>query len=390
MRGIFFVSLLVFSTGCSGVSELNDTEIMTGAEQTERYLYMLKDKEIALVANQSSLIGRTHLVDTLLASGIRIKKIFSPEHGFRGNSEAGAGIQDGKDETTGIRIISLYGQSRKPPLSELEDIDLVLFDLQDVGTRFYTYISTLHYVMEACAEKGKTLIILDRPNPNGDYIDGPVLEDGFRSFVGMHEIPVLHGMTIGEYANMINGEGWLEGGIKCTLSVIACRNYDHGMKYSLPVPPSPNLPDYQAVRLYPSLCFFEGTVVSIGRGTDFPFQVYGHPDFDSTGFSFIPESRPGFSLHPKCEGIKCNGFDLREYPADPGQLSKLNLKWLISAYTDYPDKENFFIPYFDLLSGTDRLKEQITTGWTEEEIRGSWQDGIQKFREKRKKYLIYR
>ena len=389
MQGILFILFFVLSSQCSFPPHTDSNEIKSGAEQTDLYFNDLRAKKVALLGNQSSLVKGTHLLDSLISSGIKLEKIFSPEHGFRGSFEDGALIDNNRDEKTGLQIISLYGKNRKPSPSDLMDLDIILFDLQDVGTRFYTYISTLHYVMEACAESGIQLIILDRPNPNGDYIDGPVLEETYRSFVGMHPIPVLHGMTLGEYAQMINGEGWLKEGIKCRLEVIPCENYRHDMAYKPPVNPSPNLPDYQSVRLYPSLCFFEGTAISIGRGTDFPFQVFGHPEFPSTGFIFTPESRPGFSTNPKLKGQACNAYDLRSFPADPGQLTALNLQWLITAYNSFPQKDKFFTSYFELLAGTDKLRKQIMDGTSEEEIKESWQPGLKNFRQIRNKYLIY-
>jgi uncharacterized protein YbbC (DUF1343 family) len=389
MQKFLFFFLFILMISCAFAEKENTGQIITGSECTELYLPGLTDKNVAVMANQSSLIYDSHLVDSLLSLGVNIVRIFSPEHGFRGNEEAGAAIEDGIDSKTQIHISSLYGKNKKPEDEDLRGVDIILFDLQDVGTRFYTYISSLHYLMEACAENDIELIILDRPNPNGDYIDGPVLEKDFSSFVGMHPVPVVHGMTIGEYAKMINGEAWLKDGMQSRLKVIACKNYSRKMIYKPAINPSPNLPDYQAIRLYPSLCFFEGTAISIGRGTDFPFKVYGHSDFAPTGFSFIPECRPGFAVNPKLEGQECYGYDLREYPVNPDQMSSLNMEWLISAYANFQDKEEFFISYFELLAGTDKLRNQIESGWSEDEIRESWQVGLDRFKKIREKYLIY-
>ncbi len=344
------------------------------------------------MANQTSMIGNTHLVDSLSAIGshlIRIWKVFSPEHGFRGQAEYGELVDDERDARTGLPVISLYGRNRKPSAGDLEDIDLILFDIQDVGVRFYTYISTLYYVMQACAEQDKELLVLDRPNPNGFYVDGPLLEPEYSSFVGMHEVPVVYGMTIGEYAQMINGEGWLGGGLTCRLRVIPCENYTHHSRYALPVPPSPNLPNMNAIYLYPSTCFFEGTVISEGRGTDAPFEVFGHPELEGMDFTFTPLSRPGVATNPKHEGKLCYGMDLRYLRDSAERTSGLNLSWLILAYRNFPDPENFFLPYFELLAGTADLRQQIMEGLSEEQIRASWQEDLEAFRQVRSKYLIY-
>lgn len=387
-RNLIFSSLILLSS-CLYSSEEAQSGIICGADRTEQYFDLLRAKKFALVANQSSLISNVHLVDSLISSGIRPVKIFTPEHGFRGNTDAGELIDDSIDPLTSIPIISLYGSYKQPTPEEMQALDLIVFDLQDVGTRFYTYISTLHYVMEACAENGVELMILDRPNPNGDYIDGSVLEEEYSSFVGMHPIPVLHSMTIGEYAKMILGEKWLKEKKEFKLTVIACKNYSHSDKYVPPVKPSPNLPNYQAIRLYPSLCFFEGTKISIGRGTDFPFQVYGHPQFDTTLFSYTPESRPGAALNPKLLGIHCGGVDLREENVDPGNISSLNLNWILDAYKSFDKKEDFFTNYFELLAGTNKLRLQIESGLSEKEIRESWKQGLDEFKLIREKYLIY-
>jgi uncharacterized protein YbbC (DUF1343 family) len=363
--------------------------ILCGADHTGSYLERIRDRNVSIVANPTSRIGKVHLVDTLLRAGVRVTRVFAPEHGFRGEEEAGGIIQGGVDALTGLQVVSLYGNHKKPSKEDLTGTDVVIFDIQDVGVRFYTYISTLHLVMEACAESGVPMLLLDRPNPNGYFIDGPVLDTIYRSFVGMHPVPVVHGMTIGEYARMINGEKWLAGGVQCDLTVIPCAGYDHRTEYILPVKPSPNLPGQISVYLYPSLCFFEGTVVSIGRGTDFPFQVYGHPDLTGD-FTFTPRSIPGVSLHPPHENQLCHGRDLRrtgipELAQNPG----LYLGWLIDAWRQMGKADGFFIDYFDKLTGTDQLRIQIQAGMTEEEIRSEWQPGLDKYLEMRSKYLLY-
>jgi uncharacterized protein YbbC (DUF1343 family) len=361
-----------------------------GSFRIELYRSMIEGKSVAVVANQTSLINQTHLVDSLVDIGIKIKVIFAPEHGFRDLADAGASIEDSKDVKTGISIISLYGKHLKPAPDDLAGIDVVLFDIQDVGTRFYTYISTLHYILEACAENNVKCIILDRPNPNGFYFDGNILDTVYRSFVGMDPVPVVHGMTVGEYAEMANGEGWLKRGIKCDLTVIKCKNYTHKTLYELPVKPSPNLPNQTSVYLYPSICFFEGTNVSLGRGTTFPFQVYGSPKLPDKGFSFTPESVPG-ARNPQFLGIKCFGTDLRNAVKDKLVPSPaLNLEWIINAYNDYPEKDKFFKSYFDVLAGGPVLREQIQKGMTAQQIRATWKDGLVKYGKIRKKYLLYK
>jgi len=366
------------------------SQVRTGAERTELYYPMLKGKQIGLVANQASVAGTMNIVDALVREQFHINRIFSPEHGFRMSGEAGQVIGNGIDTATGIQVKSLYGAAKKPSSGDMDSLDLILFDIQDVGVRFYTYISTLSYVMEACAESRIPLILLDRPNPNGFYIDGPVLEKEFSSFVGMHEVPVVYGMTIGEYARMINGEGWLKNKLNCDLRVIPVENYTHQTRCVLPVKPSPNLPDMIAINLYPSLCFFEGTKISIGRGTMFPFQVYGHPDLEYGTFSFVPESTPGVSLHPPLEGELCRGEDLRRHYSDnPGDSGQIILKWIIKAYQVWHDKDVFFTDYFDKLAGNTTLRQQIINGITEEKIRQSWQPGIEKFKKIRENYLLY-
>lgn len=368
---------------------LNLSAVRCGADRTEAYMDLIRGKSCGVVANPTSRIGPAHLVDTLLHSGVRVVRVFAPEHGFRGEEEAGATIRDGLDPVTGISVVSLYGNHKKPTPAELAGLELVIFDIQDVGVRFYTYISTLHLVMEACAAEGKPLLLLDRPNPNGFYIDGPVLDTAFRSFVGMHPVPVVHGMTIGEYARMINGERWLENGIHCDLIVISCTGYDHRTEYILPVKPSPNLPNQVSVYLYPSLCFFEGSVISIGRGTDFPFQVFGNPSMTGD-FSFTPKSLPGISLHPMHENKICFGRDLRESGIrELAQNPGLNLEWIIDAWQRMGKSTGFFTGYFDTLAGTDQLRIQIQQGLSSGEIRSGWQAGLQKYQGMRLKYLLY-
>ena len=384
---IFIVLLL---QGLAANCHRAEPPAVPGAERMDLYLPAVSDKNIALVANHTSLVGDRHLVDTLLASGIekqQILRVFAPEHGFRGDHSAGTQVEDGLDPLTGIPIVSLYGSNKKPDAGQMQGIDLMVFDLQDVGTRFYTYISTLHYVMEACAENGVPLLLLDRPNPNG-YVDGPLLEPEFTSFVGMHPIPVVYGLTMGELGGMINGEGWLRNGIQCELEVIPCDNYYHGKRCPLPVSPSPNLNSDRAVLLYPSTCFFEGTVISEGRGTDLPFQVYGHPELPGD-FSFVPVGIPGVAEHPKFRGVTCYGRDLSSFkPA--GGWNRVYLQWLLEAYRNYPRKQEFFTSYFEKLAGTTSLRKQIEAGWDEDQIRESWQSDIESYKNIRQKYLIYR
>jgi uncharacterized protein YbbC (DUF1343 family) len=358
---------------------------ITVGAQNRDLLYYLRNKKIGVVANASSIVGDDlHLVDYLIRSKFSVQKIFAPEHGFRGTADAGEHVVDGKDSKTGLPIISLYGDNKKPKPEQLAGIDVVVFDLQDVGARFYTYISSLHYIMEACAENKIPLIVLDRPNPNIGIIDGPILEKEFTSFIGMHQVPILHGMTIGEYAKMINGEKWLKNGVQCQLNVIPCLGYTRNMPYSLPVKPSPNLPNDQAINLYASLCLFEGTNVSSGRGTEKQFQIYGSPHLPNTGFSFTPMPNFG-SKDPMNKGLLCYGEDLSQAP----KVNRLELKWLIKAYASTSDKTKFFIPFFTKLAGTKKLQQQIEAGVPESEIRKSWEKGLADFKEMRKKYLIY-
>lgn len=366
-------------------------EIILGANRTEEYLPLLKDKKVGIMGNQTSIMkneqgGFTHVVDSLLALKVNLVQGFAPEHGFRGTADAGEKVEDGKDAQTGLSVISLYGSNKKPKAAHLKDLDVLIFDLQDVGTRFYTYISSLHYVMEACAENDVQLIVFDRPNPNGSYIDGPILDAEYKSFVGMHPIPTVHGLTMGEYAKMINAEKWLKNGVQCDLEVIAMQNYNHNKTYDLPVKPSPNLPNAQAINLYPSLCFFEGTNVNAGRGTDKQFQVFGSPFLAENYFDYqyTPKSMDG-AKNPKHLNKKCFGKDLSEHE----RIEKINLVWLIEAYNNTDKKDEFFNAFFTKLAGTKKLQQQIEEGKSAEEIRAGWQEGLEKFKTKRDQYLIY-
>ena len=371
---------------------ISQNKVIVGAERPELYLSTILENRVGVVANQTSRVKKEHLVDVLLNEGVNVIKVFSPEHGFRGKSDAGEKVKDEIDLHTGLPIYSLYGKSKRKPSKEiLKDIDIIVFDLQDVGVRFYTYISTLHYVMEACAENNVQLIVLDRPNPNGFYVDGPILDLKFRSFVGMHPVPVVHGMTIGEYANMINGEKWLNNMIQCSLEIIPCLNYNHNTRYVLPIPPSPNLPNMRSVYLYPSLCFFEGTNISIGRGTSFPFQVFGAPYFTNKEFSFTPKATFG-AKNPKYKSITCYGSDLRNISLDTlKKTKKLNLNWLVNSYKISEDSEDFFNKnnFFQLLSGTDKLMNLIKGGANSKHIYETYQKELNEFKTIRKKYLLY-
>lgn len=356
------------------------------------YLPLIEGKKVALCGNHTSMVGETHLVDTLLARGINVVRLFSPEHGFRGDAEAGATIQSGKDSKTGLPIVSLYGKNKKPLPEQLAGIDVILFDIQDVGCRFYTYISTLHYVMEAAAECHIPVIILDRPNPNGYFVDGPVLNKEFSSFIGMHRVPVVHGMTIGEYGSMLNGEKWLANGVQCDLTVMAMRGYTHSTRYSLPVAPSPNLQSDEAVYLYPSLCLFEGTFISVGRGTDKPFQVYGHPDLKAGDFYFTPQPIKGVSENPLQKGLRCRGVDLTESARTMlDSANSFTLRYIMDAFRNFPDKDGFFSRnnFFSKLAGNNELQKQIMSGMTEDEIRATWKPALSEFKILRKKYLLY-
>ena len=376
IKHLFFLLVMLATFGC------NTQKLTLGVERTEIYFPLLKGKSVGVIGNQTSMISDTHLIDSLLSLEIDVVKVFSPEHGFRGIEEAGANISNEVDSKTDLTIVSLYGRNKKPTLKELTDIEILVFDIQDVGARFYTYISTLHYVMEAAAENNIPLIILDRPNPNGHYVDGPILDTDFRSFVGMHPIPIVHGMTIGEYAKMINGEHWIS--TVCNLTIVEMEYYTHNMHYDLPIKPSPNLPNSRSVNLYPSLCLFEGTTVSIGRGTDYPFQHFGAPYLNSE-YSFTPKSGEG-SKYPKNENKICYGTDLRFQEI---YLATLNLNWLISSYNNCPNKEKFFNPFFDKLAGNNVLRKQIIEGKNAQEIKATWQNNLLDFKRLRMKYLLY-
>lgn len=378
------IRLLSFTLLLTIFTQVNGQNIKPGAYQINDYISITKNKRVAVVANQSSELNGVSLVDTLISLDQNIVKIFSPEHGFRGKADAGEKIKDEIDEKTGLKVISLYGNNKKPKKEQLEGIDIMLFDLQDVGVRFYTYISTLHYIMEACAENDIPVIVLDRPNPNSHYVDGPVLEKEYKSFVGMHPVPIVYGMTIGEYGQMINGEQWLKDKIHCDLRVIKIKNYNHSMEYDLPLRPSPNLPNAKSINLYPSLCFFEGTPASAGRGTEKQFQIFGAPEFTNMNYTFTPKPNFG-SKSPKFNGIKCFGEDLSEIK----NLNSINLEWLIKAYQAYPDKEKFFNGFFTKLAGTKKLQEQIEDGCTSEEISESWIEDLEEFNKIRAKYLLY-
>ena len=404
---VFSISLLImfFLGSCSNQAPIAKSNIKVKSEQKEPlktgaavFFEKMKTNKgsdfrkmrFATVVNQTSRVDDKHLIDSLLAIDLDIQLIFAPEHGFRGIADAGEKITNGKDVKTGLPIISLYGKNKKPTAEMLKGIDAVIFDIQDVGARFYTYISTMFYVMQACAENDVLFLILDRPNPNGHYVDGPVLESGFESFVGVHKIPVVHGMTIGEYAQMINGEGWLSPQPPVEMKVFSCENYDHKTSYELPIKPSPNLPNAASIQYYPSLCFFEGTVVSVGRGTDIPFQIYGHPKLNSDEFHFKPEPKSG-AKYPKLQGEECRGYDLKK-SLSKWPTNQLNLQPLISAYRELKDLETPFFNknlFFDKLAGTDKLRKQIIGGLSEEQIRKTWSEGLEAFKKTRSKYLLY-
>jgi len=383
MIRIWVIAVFLLSTSCS--AQINKEKLAVGAEQLDQLLPKLANKSVGLVVNNTALVGKTHLVDTLVTLGVNVKKIFGPEHGFRGDAADGEHVTDAVDAKTGVPAVSLYGKNSKPTAEQLQGLDIIIFDIQDVGARFYTYISTMTYLMEACADNNKKLIILDRPNPNGSYVDGPILQPELKSFVGMHPMPITHGMTVGEIALLLNGEGWLEGQKKCEVEIIKMKNWKHEDDYSLPVRPSPNLPNDQAVRLYPSICLFEGTVISVGRGTPTPFQVLGNPELKNMTYTFTPVPIKGVSIEPPLKNKLCYGMDLRS--VTPAR--KVDLHYLLLFYHNYPNKENFFTSYFDKLAGTAQLKQQIKDGLTEEQIRASWQPGLEEFKTKRIKYLLY-
>lgn len=373
------LSILAALCLCAGATA---SPIVTGDGRVDYYLPMLKGKRVAIVANNTAVVGSRHLVDTLLGRGVDIVKIFAPEHGFRGDIEAGANVASYKDRKTGIAVASIYGAKKKPTAEDMQGIDVVLFDIQDVGTRFYTYLSTMHYIMESCAENNIPLIVLDRPNPNGMYVDGPVLDMRYRSFVGMHPIPVVHGMTLGELAKMINGKGWLTGGARCELTVVECKDYRRSMHFVPPIKPSPNLPDIRAIYLYPSLCYFEATPVSIGRGTPYPFKVYGHPKLPKSGFGFAPTIAPQ-------KGVECKGVDLRTVPSNDEVIAAgINLEYLISAYK-IVGGERFFNSMLEKLIGVDYVRQMIIEGRSAAEIKARWMPDVEKFKQDRAPYLIY-
>ena len=382
---LLFKNTLLFILFFQLSNSVFSQEIIQGAERVDYYFNKLNDKKIAIIANNTSVIktskGNTHIIDTLIARGLSINKIFSPEHGFLGDKDDGEKFEN--DFYNNIEIISLYGGNRRLKDEDIEDIDIIIFDIQDVGVRFYTYLSTLHYAMQSAARKNKKFIIMDRANPNSFYIDGPILDLKNSSFIGLHPVPIVYGMTIGEYGLMINGEGWLENNLKVDLEVIKLKNYNHKLKYEPPIRPSPNLPNIQSIYLYPSLAFLEKTEVSVGRGTTIQFQIYGHPDFKGD-FSFTPQPNFG-SQYPKLKGVLSYGEDLRNYKTS----NMIELKWLINSFTQINDKNNFFRSDFDKLSGTSNLKKQIIEGLSESEIRDSWKEGLEKFKKIRKKYLLY-
>ena len=366
------------------------TPLSVGAQQTEHYLPILKNKNIGIVANQTTVIfkeeGYTHLVDSLLSLNIAVKKVFAPEHGFRGTADAGETIKDGIDSGSGVPIVSLYGANKKPNAKILEGLDLIIFDVQDVGARFYTFLSTLHYMMETCANLGITVVVLDRPNPNGHYVDGPILDLNYSSFVGMHPVPIVHGMTVGEYAKMINGEGWLSKGVQCDLKVIPVENYTHQTAYELPIKPSPNLPNATAINLYPSLCLFEGTNVSMGRGTELQFQIFGSPFLKSVDYSyeFTPKPNVG-AKYPVYENKICTGLNLKNH----SNLSQIELKWLLDAFQNTENKAEFFNPFFTKLAGQKLLQKQIEMGMNSDQIRDSWKTDLERYKLLRVPYLLY-
>jgi len=383
MIRIWVIAVFLLSTSCS--AQINKEKLAVGADQLDQLLPKLANKRVGLVVNNTALVGKTHLADTLVTLGVNVKKIFGPEHGFRGDAADGEHVTDAVDVKTGVSVVSLYGKNYKATSEQVKDLDILIFDIQDVGARFYTYISTLHYVMETCAENNIKLIVLDRPNPNGSYVDGPILNPELKSFVGLHPIPITHGMTIGEYALMINGEGWLTDKVKCDVEIVKMKNWKHDDEYALPVRPSPNLPNDQAVRLYPSICLFEGTVISVGRGTPTPFQILGNPELKDMTYTFTPVPIKGVSIEPPLRDKLCYGLDLRSViPA-----RKIDLQYLLLFYQKYPNKEKFFTAYFDKLAGTMQLKQQIKDGLIEEQIRASWQPGLEEFKTKRSKYLLY-
>jgi uncharacterized protein YbbC (DUF1343 family) len=388
MNRLLLYIIIIFISYTSTIKAQN---VEVGAAQLQEYLPLIKNKKVGIVVNQTSTINETHLLDTLIKLNINVRKVFAPEHGFRGTADAGEHVKNGIDPSTKTTIISLYGDNKKPKAEQIKDLDIILFDIQDVGVRFYTYISTLQYVMEACAENKKKLIILDRPNPNGHYVDGPILDTQFRSFVGMQTIPIVHGMTIGEYAKMLNGQKWLKNKLQCDISIIKCKNYDHNTFYNLPIKPSPNLPNMQSIYLYPSLCLFEGTDhVSLGRGTTLPFQIYGSPTFSNIlPYNFIPQAMPG-AKNPPLLNQKCFGYNLSEIPLEQLRKQKFTLEYLINAYQLSNNKSTFFNSFFLKLYGKQNIIKQLEKNIGEENIRKTWQTELIKFKTIRKKYLLYK
>ncbi len=386
-RNIILLLIFTFTTLACYAQKVNDMVVNPGSSNFSEYIPIIKGKRVGLLINHSSQVQNVHLLDTLLSLDINIVKIFAPEHGFRGTNDAGEHVGNDIDKKTGIPIISLYGKNRKPASMQLENLDVVVFDIQDVGVRFYTYISTMHYMMEACAEAKVKFIVLDRPNPNGDYFDGPVLKNKYKSFVGMHPIPIVHGLTVGELATMINGEGWLKDSVKCDLTVIKMKYWNHNVPYDLPVKPSPNLPNYLSIRLYPSLCFFESTNISIGRGTFMPFQIIGYPDSVCGDYTFTPTSIEGMSKNPKQKGIECFGIDLRKESIN----NNFTLHYFLDFYQKLKDKEGFKLDsnWFNLLAGNSQLCKDIIDGLSEAEIKARWQEDLKKYSLLRDKYLLY-
>ena len=412
-KSILSIILITILYGCSNAQpapkQAQNSKVIVGAERMELYLNSLKGKSVAVFANQTSMIGNTHLVDSLAKLGIKLVKIFGPEHGFRGVADAGEHVKDGIDIKSGLPVISLYGNHKKPTKEDLKDVDIVVFDIQDVGVRFYTFISSLEYVLEACLENKKSLLVLDRPNPNGFYVDGPVLDMKFKSFIGMQPIPIVYGMTIGEYATMLAGENLLSteanknyryknsienaATLPFLLKVVSCKNYDHNTKYILPINPSPNLREMQSIYLYPSTCFFEGTVLSEGRGTDKPFQIFGHPSYYKQLYPFIPKPNEG-AKSSKCFNQQCYGWNISGTKEEVLKKvdGKIQLKYLLDAFTLFPGKDSFFLAnnFFHKLAGNDVLMKQIKAGKTEKEIKKSWEKDLVKFKVRRKKYLLYK
>lgn len=384
MKSILFKIMLFLGL------QANAQEIITGADQLSAVLKEIRGREVALMVNQTSIVRNSHLVDTLLNMGVDIKVIFAPEHGFRGEAEAGEQVKSGTDAKTGLKVESLYGAKKKPTVSDLQGVELIIFDIQDVGARFYTYVSSLHYLMEAAAENKIPILVLDRPNPNGHYVDGPVLDTAHSSFVGMHPVPTVHGLTLGEFAQLINGAGWLKNGLKAYLKVIPVLNYNKSMAYNLPIPPSPNLPNMRSIYLYPTLCFFEGTPLSMGRGTDFPFQIVGFPDATIGNYRFKPEARKGFAMNPPYKDQWCNGITFARTSDEVlRNKAQIDLDLIISCYKDYPQKDKFFTKFFTLLAGGKTLEQQIKAGKSAQEIRDSWQKDIQAYYDLRTPYLLY-